>query len=112
MDFDVSHILGVRVACLSREATLNRVMGWTGAGQDRSIFYVNAHCMNLAQQDLALFDWVTDLELHPAGDAVDWRRDDVAVDNPGTALLLDADRHRCAADFNRLHHHRLWPETP
>lgn len=51
MEFDVSQILGVKVACLGRGAMLTRVIRWTGAGQDRSVYYVNAHCMNLAQQD-------------------------------------------------------------
>lgn len=48
---DVSLISGVPVACLDVSGLLDRVLGWRTSESKHTLFYVNAHCMNLAHAD-------------------------------------------------------------
>jgi N-acetylglucosaminyldiphosphoundecaprenol N-acetyl-beta-D-mannosaminyltransferase len=47
----VVNILDVPVSCCSREDLLSQVITWCREEQRRTITYVNAHCLNLAQSD-------------------------------------------------------------
>lgn len=51
MDLEYVQINGVQVACLTQADLLDRVLEWASGGQPRSVFYVNAHCINHAQDD-------------------------------------------------------------
>lgn len=44
-------ILGVRVSCASRKDVLQLPLDWSTGKEQRTIFYVNAHCINLAAGD-------------------------------------------------------------
>ena len=45
------NILGVEVTCLNLASILARVAEWSGQTEPRSVFYANAHCLNLAFND-------------------------------------------------------------
>lgn len=46
-------ILGVGVACLSMQGLLDQVQGWVEEGSGaHTILYANAHCLNIACQDM------------------------------------------------------------
>lgn len=44
-------VLGVQVACVNTEQILEMVATWLNEEQQRTIFYVNAHCLNVASRD-------------------------------------------------------------
>lgn len=44
-------ILGVPVACLEMAGLISTVLEWSREGAGRSVFYANAHCLNLAWED-------------------------------------------------------------
>jgi len=46
-------ILGISVSCAKRENVLHLPLKWASETNKRTILYVNAHCMNLAANDLA-----------------------------------------------------------
>jgi N-acetylglucosaminyldiphosphoundecaprenol N-acetyl-beta-D-mannosaminyltransferase len=50
-DLRAVEILGVRVSCASREDVLQLPLDWAMGEGKRTIFYVNAHCLNLATRE-------------------------------------------------------------
>jgi len=44
-------IFSVKIACLNLESLLNIVVRWAKEGEKRTIFYVNAHILNIAYKD-------------------------------------------------------------
>lgn len=44
-------LLGVPVACLDQVGLIDTVLEWSREGAGRCVFYVNAHCLNLAWED-------------------------------------------------------------
>jgi N-acetylglucosaminyldiphosphoundecaprenol N-acetyl-beta-D-mannosaminyltransferase len=44
-------ILGIRVHCVNKSTLLNQVINWAQENTARTIFYVNAHCINVAVND-------------------------------------------------------------
>lgn len=51
--FDSIKILGINVTCVKRTDVLQIPIDWSKQNQPRTIFYVNAHCMNQAVKDPA-----------------------------------------------------------
>ena len=45
------NILDVNVSCLDIEGIFARVKEWVGGDKQRTIMYVNAHCLNIASED-------------------------------------------------------------
>jgi len=52
---NVVSILGVQTACANVPKILRLVKLWVNQRQKRTIFYVNAHCLNVANSDAAYF---------------------------------------------------------
>ena len=48
---DSVDILGVRVDCLDQTRLIDCALGWAQESEPRTIYYVNAHCMNIAWSD-------------------------------------------------------------
>lgn len=44
-------VLGVQVSCISRQDVLSLPLEWAQQSWQRTIFYVNAYCLNLSAQD-------------------------------------------------------------
>ena len=47
----VTEILGVRISCMDMQGLMDLVHRWAKGAKPETIYYVNAHCMNLASQD-------------------------------------------------------------
>ncbi|MGD2158549.1 MAG: WecB/TagA/CpsF family glycosyltransferase [Anaerolineales bacterium] len=66
-------ILGVNVSCLSLGEILDHVLLWTKQEKARAIYYVNAHCLNVAVQDHAYRTILNSGDLvYPDGISVVW----------------------------------------
>lgn len=52
---NVVSILGIQTACANVPKILRLVKLWVNQRQKRTIFYVNAHCLNVANSDAAYF---------------------------------------------------------
>lgn len=70
---DALNILGVRVDCIEKKTLLELVEEWSWQPRQRTIAYVNAHCLNVAYQDPVYRDFLNQTDLNYAdGISVVW----------------------------------------
>jgi N-acetylglucosaminyldiphosphoundecaprenol N-acetyl-beta-D-mannosaminyltransferase len=66
-------VLGVSIACLDVNGLMSFVLDWSSSEQKRTIFYVNAHCLNLAYEDRKFQDLINSADLvYTDGISVVW----------------------------------------
>jgi N-acetylglucosaminyldiphosphoundecaprenol N-acetyl-beta-D-mannosaminyltransferase len=71
--FAESNILDVKVACINREQLLLMVDEWAGQADKKTILYTNAHCLNVASQDVKYRELLNQADLvYADGVSVVW----------------------------------------
>ena len=66
-------ILGVKIHCASRDEILARTILWADQPQPRTVFYVNAHCLNISAVDPFYREILNQGDLiYPDGISIEW----------------------------------------
>jgi N-acetylglucosaminyldiphosphoundecaprenol N-acetyl-beta-D-mannosaminyltransferase len=73
MAVETVEILGVRIHCMNTARIMEFLRTWAGTTEQRTIMYVNAHCLNVAHEDAAYRTVLNDADLvYPDGVSVAW----------------------------------------
>jgi N-acetylglucosaminyldiphosphoundecaprenol N-acetyl-beta-D-mannosaminyltransferase len=70
---DSVNILGIDIHCISQEGILDSILRWNSESKKRNIYYVNAHCLNIASENKEYCDVLHHADLvYPDGASIVW----------------------------------------